>query len=52
METITKSRNNLKKAAIKVLEPDHELTYEILKRYGFSRSSAVEYALEIIAIRQ
>jgi hypothetical protein len=39
-------------AAESVLRPDHELTYEKLKEYGFSRSSAVEYALEIIEMRQ
>jgi len=36
----------------RILRPDHELTYEKLKEYGFSRSSAVEYALEIIEMRQ
>lgn len=39
-------------AAASVLKPDHELTYEKLKEYGFSRGSAVEYALEIIEMRQ
>ena len=39
-------------AAESLLMPDYELTYEKLKEYGFSRSSAVEFALEIIEMRQ
>ena len=35
-------------AAESTLQPDHELTFEALKKYGFARSSAVEYAFEII----
>jgi hypothetical protein len=31
-----------------LLIPDHELTYEKLKELGFSRPSAIEYALELL----
>jgi len=39
-------------AAESILRPDYELTYDTLKKFGFARSSAVEYALEIIMTRK